>query len=314
MSFDIEGWVYRTFDNVTTSNSGNDVVVDCPFCAGRVGKTSASHHLSISLYKETCHCYRCDYRASWLGLVMAVDNVGMQAARHELGTARSDIQPLYMLRRGERDPRRASVLTMPSDFVTLADSLHGNTLARRLGSHACKYLETRVSRTKYDRLIMQWGIFANRDGYGKLVMPVENGWWQCRQIFDNSVGPKYMSCLSPKESRLYNYPILEHARHVGIAEGIISAECMDMPSVALCGKTATPQQIRRLCTARVKTYSLCLDAGTRDETIRLAQSLLDYGKRVAVRVYASGDPASSSTYHEAEFTWHERIRMSLQMQ
>jgi len=156
----------------------------------------------------------------------------------------------------------------------------------------------------------RWGLWSTEDGLGKLVLPVERGWWQERNISDPNPKPKYRSTHAPIEDRLYNWQALSR-REVYITEGIISAACLGDKAVALCGKSATPQQMRRLGLSSVERYTVCLDADAQSEATALAKDLSNFGKEVVIRVYSEGDPASCRIYDDVEFSWKSSIEMRL---
>lgn len=304
----IESWICRRFHHVTTYGSGRDLMVDCPFCEQRVGKTEPSHHLCISLVKNTCHCFRCEYSASWVRLIMDVDGVSYQNAKK---ACEDRLVPLYKLRRQEQT---VSVIdSMPDEFITVSDALGMDGMAGRSAMLAFDYMEARLEHKVKDwkPLLDLWGVFASAYGYGKLVLPVERGWYQCRQIRNGHTGPKYLSPSDSKGDRLYNYMALELYGTVKITEGIISAVCAGRDAVALCGKTATPEQMQRFCASCVETFVICLDADAHGEMIMLANALGRHGKRVVLRTYATGDPASSHDYSEEEYGFQECVKIML---
>lgn len=305
---DIEGWTYTAFDDVIHSGYGSDLRVNCPFCF----ELDSDHHLYISLIKGVCHCFRCDYSNTLIGLVMDVDGIAFDEARDQLG---GDIVPLYKLLRMKKDsvlgeytmPKVEQSRGMPDNFTTINEALiSGSKALYRSAMMALNYLTARME-SLYDRADVcrrfgdQWGIWSGIEGYGWLVMPVEDGWWISRRLL-RGMTPKYMACSKPKHGILYNYGVLDKCDEVAIAEGIFSAEFIGKHAIALCGKKATPEQLARLCEARCDEYSICLDAGTIEESLRLAEELTRRGKSVRIRTYYDGDPASSNNYCTSQYT------------
>ena len=84
---DIQDFLYRYADNVKPYGGGTDLRVDCPFCDDRVGDSDTGQHLHVSLSKETCHCFRCEYSRSWIGLIMDMTGLDYIHALGELYTA-----------------------------------------------------------------------------------------------------------------------------------------------------------------------------------------------------------------------------------
>ena len=83
--------------------------------------------------------------------------------------------------------------------------------------------------------------------------------------------------------------------------------CLGPNAVALCGKEATPEQVHRLGRADAGVYEVCLDAGTKYESLELASSLHEYGKSVYIRWYEEGDPADGSAFTGEMYSWRSQV-------
>ena len=305
----IKDWVYLHFDDPLPTES--DLIVRCPFCRMRVGSEDRSGHLHISILPEmkACHCFRCGYAASWYGLIRDVTGSSYAEALQDLGGA--EIVPLYRLLHQRK--LKEAVEQMPSSFQTLSHALeNGNPLSKRIARSCSDYVKLRVSpfRSDWSTLLERWGLWATEEGLGKLVLPVERGWWQERDISSPDPKPKYLSPHLPKKGRLYNWQALSR-REIYITEGIISAACLGDKAIALCGKSATSEQLRRLGLSSVERYTVCLDADAQMEAIELAKNLSSFGKEVVIRIYSEGDPASCRIYQNIEFSWKSSIEMRL---
>lgn len=304
----IEDWVYRHFTETTPTNTGSDLIVHCPFCTRRIGSPDLSGHLYISILDEVCHCFRCGYASSWIKLIADATGVSYIDARREL--AESNMMPLYLLRR-RAQPETKEVMDLPESFVTIKDALLSDTaMLMQFGTVARSYVQFRIGSLvlNWQKYLDKWGVWDSADGYGKLVLPVERGWWQERIISDG--GPKYLSKHAPKEDRLYNWQALGSDR-VYITEGIFSAAALGQAAVALCGKEATPEQLRRLGLSKTGSYIVCLDSDAKRESLALAKQLHSYGKDVYVRWYEHGDPANMGEYSEELFSWKSNVAMAL---
>lgn len=304
---DIESWIYRTLDDAHASSSGHDVIVNCPFCESRVGKVEPSHHLSISLVKQVCHCYRCEYSASWAQLVMDVEQCSYREAMDAIEA--DGLTPLYKLLPQSRSRPRPELRDMPDWFMTIdqASKMHlATNFSRQMVHHAAMYLRKRLDGYMDDWTVYtrRWGIDFRPQGFGKLIIPVERGWWQSRNIWRK----QYMSPTYPIEDRLYNYSALDRLDPVAICEGAISAACYGEDAVALCGKVANVQQLMRLIRAKVTHYIVCIESGTGDDMRDLASQLRRYRKQVTLKLY-DGDPASTQEYKEMPYTaWTDVVR------
>ena len=290
---DITDWTYRYFQDVKETST--DLIVNCPFCPS----PDTKYHLHISKVMPACHCFRCDYSGSWNKLVK---DCGGQL------TDSDSITPLYQLIKHPSISAKKvlePLEDMPDDFITLGDAL-GKGIYERTAEAAYQYIVVRlgtyVQHIYSSKLMDVWGIWASSRGFGKIVFPVERGWWQERIIEDLAEFPKYISATAPKEDRLYNYQALDNYDEVCIAEGIISAAAIGCNAVALCGKKATSAQLSRLYNSAVSRFVICLDSEAYVEAVELAYSLNRGTKEVAIRRYREGDPASCKVYRDEKYT------------
>jgi hypothetical protein len=320
MMASIESWIYRAFSGDTVSyKNGTELRVCCPFCEEEGKGADNGYHLYISLVKEAAHCFRCDFGThSYAHLISKVAGTSMADAFKQLSLEGEDITPLYILRRKAREHLgvdKEAARSMDSRFMTIKDAWEAGGLVRQYALAAEAYMQRRLFRMDLDvhwrHYCRSWGVWTNSDGYGKLVFPIEDGWWQYRHIFAGFDGPKYVSCTRPKEWRMYNAKALENYHEVYVAEGVFSAVAIGLRCVGLCGKKATPQQTERLCKAKVGRYVLCLDANTDKETTALATDLVRAGKKVVIRRYIRGDPADGYDYTEYAFAFESQIMARL---
>lgn len=320
MMNNIESWIYRAFLGDTIPyKDGAELRVCCPFCKDEGKGQDQGYHLYISLVEEAAHCFRCDFGTrSYTYLISRVEGITMSDAVNQMRSEGESLTPLYVLRRKEIHDSISDQLNthvVGKDFMTISDAFEHRGLASYHALAAASYMERRLCMLKLDvswkYYCHVWGVFTGADGYGKLVFPIEDGWWQYRHIMADYTGPKYVSCSRPKEWRLYNAKALEMHKIVYVAEGVISAASIGLNCIALCGKKSTPQQIERLGKSNVDVFVLCLDFGTRNESLWLADTLHKQGKQAIIRSYSSGDPASCNDYNEYTYSFSSGVAARL---
>ena len=310
MAFDIENWVYATYDDVLPYR-GTDLRVNCPFCEERGYGIDTSFHLYISIVKEACHCFRCDYGyQNWASLVSDVE--GMPFGIVKCRQAES-VTPLYKLMRRQvslADKPGHPLIDMPDGFLVIADGT-SNKHQLTVALLAKEYVRRRLSKyvDNWEVYLHVFGVWDT--GFDTIVLPIERGWYQERHMRKYYTGPKYLSTAHDREDRLYNYTALDLYDQVHIAEGVFSAACIGDDSIALCSKTANDMQVRRMCRSRVDMFVVCLDAGFTREALKLAEQLYVGGKAVRIRQYESGDPASCTQYTECEYNFASRVALNL---
>lgn len=303
----IENWVYRQFDSIILYHD-TDLRVPCPFCNHRVGSPDHDHHLHISIIKNVAHCFRCDYSASHIKLVMDVDGCSYGSAVAELDAPISASE--FKTLTDPAEPFTAEpTMDMPQAYVPIAHAVQANDgYIHAACAVALKYLQ----RRGFSMAVLEYygiGIWSNAEGYGKIVIPVERGFWQERSVFPNK--PKYISPPISKGDRLFNWSALSTYDHVIICEGAFSAMSVGKNAIALIGKHATREQVVRLAAANPKTYTVALDADALSDALELADALHRAGKVVIVRQYAHGDPNSCNTYIDRIYGWDTKVAMML---
>lgn len=305
----IENWIYRQFDTVMPYKD-TDLRVPCPFCLERFGSSDSDHHLHISIIKNVAHCFRCDYSASHIRLIMDVVGCNYGEAMSELGRSVSASGFSTLFNVAEPETAADRPFGMPKEFITISDALN---VADGYISKACQLVVKYLRRRGFSIDTLDYygiGIWSDAGGYGKIVIPVERGFWQERSVFPNT--PKYISPKMPKEDRLFNWRALNMFDHVVIAEGAFSAmSILGRNAVALIGKKATPEQVARLINARPARYTVALDADALDNALELANILSRGGKEVTLRRYEKGDPNSCNTFEERCYGWDARVELAL---
>lgn len=310
-SINIEAFLYNRYD-VRLAKSGEELRVCCPFC------NDTSYHLYFSIEKGVCHCFKCEYAASTINFVKEVTGQSYKEILTDFGS--NDIVPLYQLiSRHSPIPIHIPGLNMPDEYIPIPDALNLSGINRHNAIMAITYLKNRIvgiddadfPHNEVD-IISRCGIWKGEEGFGKLVFPVENGWWQYRHILKYHTGPKYVSCEKPKGDILYNSSALDVHNSVYIAEGIISSWHLGRNAVALCGKKATPEQLERLVKApSVEEYIVCLDHDALSEAIELADALYKGGKQVVIRRYSQGDPAEDTVWEDIPYDFAALVELSI---
>lgn len=284
---DITQFVYKNFDDVKSySGSDSGLAVPCPFCRERIGDEDHKHHLQISTEKETCHCYRCDYAASWIGLVMDVLGCSYAfALGHLYVVPKPDLDLLS--ERLASEPSKLSRMR-PTEFILPNGyiPLHGKAGSDAQAiPYAKRYLRKRGFGPAYWKRY-QLGIYG-----GRVLIPIEGDFWQARAIFPFQ-HPKYMSPSDKSADVLFNAPALRQYSECAICEGAFSAMAIGDNAVALVGKNPTIEKVRRLVKANVRKYIITIEDKATKQMMALADKLVAGGKEVELWSYDNDmDPA-----------------------
>ena len=293
---DIEDFVYRSFGDVHRTDK--DYHVACPFCE------DIKHHLSISISKQVCHCFKCGYKANWIGLVMAITGYPFHRAFGELYVQPKvrDFNGILFQDEEDTTEKEKSECRLPEGFENLC-------VARGILSKKTQtYLINRGFDERYWRLY-NLGIATNL--YGRVVIPIERGYWQARRIFKN-VEPKYLNPDEPARDILFNSQALSKFDEVVICEGAFSAMAVGENAVALIGKEPTDEKLARLIGSPAKTFIVALEPGAYPTMKKLLHSLHINGKTVLLWRYLQGDPADpNGKYVEMNYTFRTMVSLQL---
>jgi DNA primase len=272
-------------------------MVCCPFCPGG----DKGYHLSVNPYKNAWHCWKCDESGAIIDLIMSIDNI----------TALTAARLLNPRTQHTVAPKQVSV--MPEWYAPLLPIPSKQSVSWKYCYSYCKDV-----RGMTDAQIEGYGFGYALNNYkmlGRVIIPIERGYYQARSVIGKE--PKYVNPDVPKGDRLFNHKILG-AEHIAICEGVISAiaasKTGEPPAVALLGKTANEEQIKRIVRSGVNCVDIAFDAGTEFniKTLELAKSLHSYDILVRIRFYSFGDPDECSEYTIQ--TYNEAYNMRARLQ
>lgn len=298
----IDGFIDRHFPDATPyGNPVTDMSVDCPFCGDKKG------HLTISLFKQTCHCYRCDYKASWVRLVMDVTQMPYYNAMNELyyKPKLSDGESILGKLHNETNvlDMNGTAASLPRDFELLVGN--ANPLAGAIRG----YIEKR-GFSEYH--IRKYNLGMSTIYPLRVIMPIEDGYWQGRAIFD-WLQPRYINPKSTARSVLFNGKALEMYDEIVVCEGVFSAMAVGSNAIALIGKEMTKEkQYRILNSNNVRKIIVALERGAFDSMQIFMDKAVAIGKEVVVWKYNTGDPADSVDFEVLQYNLRTRVTLTLE--
>lgn len=303
--FDVTDFLFRQFDPVPYGHPQSDWRVNCPFC------NDSSKHLHVAISKQTCHCFRCDYSATWIRLVMDVTGLPYHKAIGELYVKPNprDWDKLGELLSSESsDVQKGPLATryaLPDDFIPLWT---GDGAGHKFVLDMVRgYLQRRhIMADDWERYSLGYVPSIGP----RVFIPIEGEYWQARAIFPWQE-PKYLGANIPTENVLSQSVSLEIYDEVVVTEGVFSGISIGPNHVSLVGKNVTPGKLRRLMDAPVSHYILTVEPDADRSMMELADKLLAVGKRVTIWKYAHGDPADSLPIYKKNYDFTTKISMLL---
>lgn len=279
---DIQGFIDRQFpESIPAGNPVTDMRVQCPFCGDE------KYHLYISLDKQTCHCFRCGYSASWVRLVM--DILGCKSWKavgelyHKPRMVDFDKQINILSHTTIIKEALPSDVELPEDFKIATDS------DGELGAIARKYL---YSRGYGNDVITKYSLGVAPSIPWRVIIPIEGAYWQGRRLY-KWMSPKYINPKFEAKAVLFNSRALRSYEEVVICEGAFSAISVGDNAIALIGKEPTDQKVDRLVQSSVNHFIITVEPEAWGTIGLLAKRLYRAGKSVTLWVFNSGDPANS---------------------
>jgi DNA primase len=300
--YDIESFLERNFDEIIPYGDGTDVRVNCPFCEYEVGSEDLKAHLHVSLVKEVCHCFRCNYSKSWAGLVMEITGFDYAQALGELyrppkPSKFDEIKGLW-----DEDIPEVPNVALPADFSLLEE---GKSV---LAARAKRYMMRRgFKKYHWER----YGLGVAKSIGIRIIIPIEGDYWQARAIIQ-LIKPKYINPKSESKKVLFNPGALESYKEVVICEGAFSAMAVGDNAIALVGKSATRAKLERLKQSDVEHFIVTIEEGAERDMFQLSDELTGVGKQVTVWQYNEGDPADSTDYNVKPYDFGTKLKFLLE--
>lgn len=279
----IREWLESAVGDVIEASNGNELRINCPFCESRIGKPDVKHHMYVSTASPVAMCFRCTWQGNYISLIISVSGCSYAEALKQLESQ----SPTPNVARFEKLFSPCGMVTgpkisyKPDGFCALSahDDLTKEALAVR------NYL---INRRMIPQAIvykyMGWAPGTNR-----AWILIDSDFWQGRLIIPGD--PKYISPPWPKGDALWNAGALE-GRHAIICEGVLSAIAVGSNALALCGKTITQPQAKRIARSRVGSITIMLDADATRYSYDIAKALEENGYSGVLKIHEleQGDP------------------------
>ncbi len=297
----IDHFIKRYFQDAQPyGNPVTDMSVNCPFCDDTKG------HLNISLSKQVCHCFKCDYKASWVKLVMDVTGFTYHRALNELyfKPKLSDEESIIGRFHHQTNALDASgsIAKLPEDFELLIRN------HKYQASVMMKYIESRGFSTFH---IRKYNLGMSESYPFRVIIPIEEGYWQGRAIVPWLL-PKYINPKAKAGSVIFNSKALEMFDEIVVCEGAFSAMAIGSNAIALIGKEPTPEKVHRIIQSDVKTIIIALEQEAYGSMQVLMDAAVSNDKKVIVWKYNVGDPADSMDFEVLEYNLKTKVALRLE--
>lgn len=290
--FDIEGFVSRWIsDDYRIAN--DELQVNCAYC------DDSKNHMYINLERNVYHCFKCGRGGTIIGLAIDVTKYPLHRAIGELYKVPSMVEFHKM----GKPARKIHTVGLPEDFENLLYS----------DAPEAKLMRSYLS----NRGITSWHISRYNLGLSpkvenRIIIPVEEDYWQARRLYE-WMEPKYKNPELDARKYLFNSSALSSYDEVVVCEGCFSAISVGANAIALLGKEAPIEKVRRIADSMAKRIIIALDSDANKHALALASMLYKLcDKEVTMWTYANGDPAENDgNITVSDMTLKEMVRKEL---
>lgn len=302
----IREWLETAVGDVTEASSGSELRVNCPFCEARIGRPDGKQHMYVSVHTPVAFCFRCGWQGNYVSLIISVSGCNYAEALKQLEAPTPNVS-------------RFEKLFSPMGLV-MGHSMSSRPPGFRFFSNQDKVKPTREEKAAWAYLVYQRNIpcpivrkyMGWAPGTNRAWILVDGDFWQGRSIV--SCEPKYISSPWPKGDAIWN-PNALNDNHVIICEGVFSAIAVGSHAIALCGKTITEPQAKRIAKASPSKLTIMLDADATQFSYDMAQTLTEHGYcgQMIIHELNNGDPTDGMDGKVVSYGWGALVRNRIQL-
>lgn len=238
--------------------SGDEIIVNCPFCVLRGEGVNTTYKLYINIKKQLYNCFRCLSKGKLVNLFpqLAAIEVKSDEVIKDVG---NNLEQLPKMQRLED-------LSYPWNDLVYG-FLHDKKFSPSILSDKAFFVEN-YKKNDFSfgpRLMFPIYQFGSYRGF------------QGRTIYKNTL-PKYIGATGmDRKSILYNYDIaFFQAKELIITEGFFDCLRVGDTAVATLGKQVTENQIRLIKLGSFKRVVVFLDQDAEVEATKIAEKLCVY--------------------------------------
>ena len=269
--------------DIKLSGNPNNIRVTCidKKCEDRTKGTK--HKLHIDLKTGMFHCFRCGL--SGIGLKRFIElNEGISTRNLTVEDFDKDISDFRkkIIEKFNIPKSKIQKLTFPESYVSAFESKYALNYIRHRG----------IKDEVIEKFKLGWcseGDFAFRVMFPSFNKNEDLIYYSGRSILGTI--PKSLNVKIDKNDLLYGSDFLDYKKDfIVITEGPFSCITVNDNAVALYSKNITPQQLIRLRNFKFKKFYIMLDGDAREQAVKLAESLLKFGKSPYIVKLADKDP------------------------
>jgi DNA primase len=303
------GLVQSVLGKGNATSKGN-YAFHCPLCNHRKPKLEINL-VPTSKNENPWHCWACDAKGktiSSLFKTIKVEKNKYSELNSILGTATKIDKLEFNLN-----------VELPKEYKPLYNISKADIIARHALSYVKKRGITPVDILKYQIGYCETGRYANKiiipnyDSKGKL------NYFIARSFEKDSV--KKFDAISTDKNLIIGFEnLINWDLPVILCEGAFDAIAIKRNAIPLYGKTLSKQLTKKLLTNNIKDIYLALDNDALKSTTKIAEELLNSGKKLYVVQLDGKDPSDMGFEHftnliqtSQEFTFSDLFSLKLEL-
>jgi DNA primase len=254
-----------------------EIAFHCKFC---------NHHkkkLQINLENQKWHCWVCNSGGQKIVQLLKKLNVSQNIIKNVL-----ELLDEYVSYDTQKEKETQHGLSLPKCYKPLYK--HSDSLVRK---HALKYLKQRgITQREIIRYQIGYcddGLYQNRVIVPSYDKDGNLNYFVARDIFPDSK----MKYKNPPVSRdIIPFELFVSWEHpIVLCEGVFDAIAIKRNAIPLLGKVPSKKLIMKIIESKVQYIYIALDKDAKEDSLKLAEFMINYGKYVYLLNLDKKDPS-----------------------
>ncbi|MDA9050881.1 hypothetical protein N9H35_00480 [bacterium] len=251
------------------------------------------------------HCPFCNHRKPKLEINMATNEEGnnpwecwvcqtkgrtIRSLLKQLKTPREQAQDIlkYLPKGSYIDYKGLSIVELPKEFQPLYSASTTSIIANLVR----KYLYDR-GITDNDFIKYNVGYCTDGDYGGRVIIPSYSGSGQLNFFVARTYDGNYYKYKNPEASKdiIFFEKLINWNTPIVLCEGVFDAIAIRRNAIPILGKSLSTSLYKKLITSEVKDIYIALDTDARKAAMKIAEQLMNQGKRVFFVDLLDKDPS-----------------------
>lgn len=301
----INDWLESNIGDVIEASNGTELRVNCPFCESRIGRPDDKHHMYVSTQMPVAICFRCTWQGNYISLIISASGCNYAEALKQLESPTPNVSRFNKL------IKPTGLLGLSTDaLMSRPDRFRNFDIGKETSSKEELAVWNYLSNRRHIPHALIYKYMGWAPGTNRAWILVDINFWQGRLIISGD--PKYISSPWPKGDSIWNASALD-TYNITICEGVFSAIAVGSHAIALCGKTISQLQAKRIAKSRVRNITVMLDADATKYSYGVAKTLEEAGFIGVLKIHEleSGDPTDSTNGDVVNYDWGTNVRRVL---